>query len=281
MLGDLGEELAALRRGGDEAKLAGGGAACGGVFHLGTEPSNELVAPGGVTAGDPTCGLPEAGVGLGEAGENVVGREEVAGQLVQDHEGGAAACGVRGLQGGAERGDLADLEEGEEAGVLEVGFLGEGGGVEEQVDGVLVGDAAEALGGDAGDGVAGGLLVDELAKGIAEVAAALGVAFVGSLAELPDGARDGGRPGDAAAVGTGGAVVEARLAHAIDAAQDVGLGQLRGGAAELVPAARVDDEDGAVGILQDVGGVKVHVVGRDEVRIRGGVGGAGGPEGVA
>ena len=55
---------------------------------------------------------------------------------------------------------------------------------------------------------------------------------------------------------------------AIDGAQHVGLGQLRGRAAELVPAARVDHEQAAVGIFEHVGGMKVGIVGGQEIADR-------------
>ena len=42
-------------------------------------------------------------------------------------------------------------------------------------------------------------------------------------------------------------------ADAIDTAEHIGLGQLRRGATELVPAARVDDEQAAVGVFEHVG----------------------------
>ena len=58
-------------------------------------------------------------------------------------------------------------------------------------------------------------------------------------------------------------------ADPVDRAQDVGLDQLRGRAAELVPAAGVDDEERAVGVLLDVGRVEVEVVGGEEVLGRG------------
>ena len=48
-------------------------------------------------------------------------------------------------------------------------------------------------------------------------------------------------------------------ADAVDPPQHVGLVQLRGRAAELVPAAGVDDDEAAVGVLDDVGGMEVEI----------------------
>ena len=57
--------------------------------------------------------------------------------------------------------------------------------------------------------------------------------------------------------------------NAVDRAEHVGLGQLRGRAAELVPGAGVDDEQAAVGVFDDVGRVEVEAVGDEEIARRG------------
>ena len=56
---------------------------------------------------------------------------------------------------------------------------------------------------------------------------------------------------------------------AIDRAQHVRLLELRGRAAELVPAAGIDDDQAAVGVLEHVGRVEVEVGAGDEVFVLG------------
>src|SRR5262249_29336307 len=87
-------------------------------------------------------------------------------------------------------------------------------------------------------------------------------------------------PGDleAAGVGDGGGALPA---DAVDGAQHVGLVQLRGGAAQLVPAAGVDHQQAAVGVLDHVGGVEVKAVADQEVLVPAGEGGAVGGGDVA
>ena len=67
----------------------------------------------------------------------------------------------------------------------------------------------------------------------------------------------------------------AALPHAVDRARHVRLGQLRRRATQLVPGAGVDDEQAAVGVLDDVGRVEVERVGDDEVGVLAGEGRAG------
>ena len=57
-----------------------------------------------------------------------------------------------------------------------------------------------------------------------------------------------------------GPFLTAGAADAIDRPQHVRLPKLRGGAAQLVPAARVHDDQAPVGILEHVGWMKVEVV---------------------
>ena len=59
-------------------------------------------------------------------------------------------------------------------------------------------------------------------------------------------------------------------ANAINGAKHVRLGQLRGWAAELVPAARIDHEQAAIRVLHHVGRMKVATAGNQEVGILGG-----------
>ena len=59
----------------------------------------------------------------------------------------------------------------------------------------------------------------------------------------------------------------AALPHAVDRAQHVRLRQLRRRATQLVPGAGVDDEQAAVGVLDDVGRVEVEAVGDEEVGV--------------
>ena len=56
---------------------------------------------------------------------------------------------------------------------------------------------------------------------------------------------------------------------AIDRAEHVGLVELRGRAAELVPAAGIDDDQAAVGVFEHVGRVEVEVGAGDEVFVLG------------
>ena len=56
-------------------------------------------------------------------------------------------------------------------------------------------------------------------------------------------------------------------AHAVDRAEHVGLVELRGRAAELVPAAGIHDQEAAVGVLEHVGRVEVEVGAGDEVLV--------------
>ena len=55
----------------------------------------------------------------------------------------------------------------------------------------------------------------------------------------------------------------------IDRSEHVGLVELRGRAAELVPAAGVDDDQAAVGVFEHVGRVEVEVRAGDEVFVLG------------
>ena len=57
--------------------------------------------------------------------------------------------------------------------------------------------------------------------------------------------------------------------HAINRPQHVGLLELRGRAAEFVPAAGVDDDQAAVGVLEHVGRVEVEVRAGDEIFVLG------------
>src|SRR4051794_31239256 len=61
--------------------------------------------------------------------------------------------------------------------------------------------------------------------------------------------------------------MRAGLADAIDAAWNVVFDELRTGAAELVPAAGVDHQDAAIGVFDDVGGMKVSVVRGDQIMV--------------
>ena len=54
-------------------------------------------------------------------------------------------------------------------------------------------------------------------------------------------------------------------ADAVDAAEDIGLGDLRRGTADAEPAAGVDHQQAAVGVLDEAGRVKVGVVAGDEI----------------
>lgn len=53
----------------------------------------------------------------------------------------------------------------------------------------------------------------------------------------------------------------------INRAEDVGFCELRGRTTDFVPATCIDDEDASVGVFDDISGVKVVVVGNDEVGI--------------
>ena len=64
-----------------------------------------------------------------------------------------------------------------------------------------------------------------------------------------------------ARVGDAGGIL---AADAVESAEEVGFAELGGGAAEFVPAAGVEDEEGAVGVFDDVGGVEVAAVTGDE-----------------
>ena len=55
--------------------------------------------------------------------------------------------------------------------------------------------------------------------------------------------------------------------NAVDGAQHIGFPELRGGAADFVPAAGIDHDQAAVRILQYIGGVKVKVVTDDQLTV--------------
>lgn len=61
------------------------------------------------------------------------------------------------------------------------------------------------------------------------------------------------------------------LSNAIDAARDVWLGELGGGATVAKPAACIDDDEGAVGIFDDVGGMEIGIGGGEKVLAGGGI----------
>ena len=61
----------------------------------------------------------------------------------------------------------------------------------------------------------------------------------------------------------------ALAADSVNRPQDIGLPKLRRGAAQFVPAARVDHDQAAVGILDHVGRVKIEAIGNEEVTGRG------------
>lgn len=71
------------------------------------------------------------------------------------------------------------------------------------------------------------------------------------------------------------------FADAIDGSQYVGFGELRGGAAEFVPGAGVEDDETSVGVFEDVSGMEVEIVGEEEVGVFGVEGGFVGDESVA
>jgi len=73
----------------------------------------------------------------------------------------------------------------------------------------------------------------------------------------------------------------ARAADAVDPAEDIRLGELRGRATDLVPTSGVDDEHAAVRILQHVGRAEVGLVRGEEVRVPGAEGRAVGDQLVA
>jgi len=60
---------------------------------------------------------------------------------------------------------------------------------------------------------------------------------------------------------------DAFFAHAVYPAQDVGLPQLRGRAAELVPAAGVHDQQAAVGVFQHVGRMEIEAFGDEKILV--------------
>ena len=114
------------------------------------------------------------------------------------------------------------------------------------------------------------------------VSARAGTASLPRLASACDGARrtagrgSPSKPASSAGVGLGPGDVSRRghrprralaSANAINRAQHVRLVQLRGRAAELVPAAGVDHEQAAVGVLQHVGRMEIEVVGDEEILI--------------
>ena len=75
-------------------------------------------------------------------------------------------------------------------------------------------------------------------------------------------ARSGSRFSQSMLVPRVASGLRADLSDAIDRPQHVGLHELRRRAAELVPAAGVDDEQAAVGVFEHVGRMEVDVVAR-------------------
>ena len=73
----------------------------------------------------------------------------------------------------------------------------------------------------------------------------------------------------------------ADFTHAIDRAEHIGLGELRSGATDFVPAAGVHDEQAAIGVLEHIGGMKIVIVGGKKIAVAGGEGRAIGDELVA
>ena len=59
----------------------------------------------------------------------------------------------------------------------------------------------------------------------------------------------------------------ALTANAVDRPEHLGGGELRGGTTQLVPRARVDDEEAAVGILEHVGRMEIAAARHDEIGI--------------
>ncbi len=71
---------------------------------------------------------------------------------------------------------------------------------------------------------------------------------------------------DAFSVGIEGALF-VRFFNPINGAEDVGFCELRGRTTNFVPTTCVDDEHASIGVFDDVSGVKVVVVGYDEIGI--------------
>ena len=61
------------------------------------------------------------------------------------------------------------------------------------------------------------------------------------------------------------------LPHSINRSEHIGFNQLRTRAAQFVPAARIHDEQAAIGIFDHVGRVEVLIVRNDEIAVVGGV----------
>jgi hypothetical protein len=57
----------------------------------------------------------------------------------------------------------------------------------------------------------------------------------------------------------------ARAVNTIDRAENVGLPELGGRATKFVPAAGINYEQRAVGIFDDVGGMKIGLIGNEKI----------------